>query len=202
MGSAGTSGLFEQFLRKLDVILSKKKIETSVDFLDEVSLQVSNVFNFNKKIMKDSEYKQPIYLEVLVGVQQDRGRPSELWHVYPSGYRELEKGAVVIGSGEPYGELFLKKLWNGKLNMFETANIGCFVIKLIECCRLDTSIGGKPQGFVIPDLPMESRLKKMKKSELRKFEIREMEAKNQFEKKMERKANELLHFIKKLKITE
>lgn len=163
MGSAGTSGLFDQFLKRLDEAIEKKKPKTIPSFLDEVSIQVSGTFEFNKKIMKEERERRNLYLEVLVAVQNIDGGASELWHVYPNGYKELESGAVVIGSGEDYGELFLKKLWNPNLDMFQTSGLGCFVIRLIDHCKLDTSIGGKPQVFFIPDMPDLEKSKKTSK---------------------------------------
>lgn len=201
MGSAGTSGLFDQFLKRIDEAVSKKKPKTIQEFLDEVSLQVSNVFDFNRKIMKNEDDKRRLYLEVLIGVQNTDGKKAELWHIYPNGYKELEKGAKVIGQGEDYGELFLKTCWNEKLTTGETANLGMFVIKLIDHLRLDTSVGGRPQTFCIPDYPNPKTLKILSKKDKKLFNVQAFDARSKSEKEMEKKVDKLIKFIKELDIT-
>ncbi len=201
MGSAGTSGLFDQFLKRLDISVSKKKLKTIQDFLDEVSLQVSDVFEFNRKIIKNEDEKRGLYLEVLVGVQYSDGRKSELWHIYPNGYKELERKYTVIGQGENYGDLFVKTCWKESLNMFNIANLGCFIIRLIDHRRLDTSVGGKPHVFLIPDYPNPKKLKKISKHDKKDFEIRMIDARDKFERKLEKKVDRMIQFIKKLKLT-
>ena len=83
-------------------------------------------------------------------------RYSDLWVVDGRRPIKQESRYFGIGSGEPYGELFLSQLWNENLRMRDVAELGCFIIKVIERFQLDESVGVgelKPQVWFVPDNP-------------------------------------------------
>jgi hypothetical protein len=66
---------------------------------------------------------------------------------------------VVIGEGETVGRYFLKKYWKENLTMEQVAELGYFIIKVIERYNLEESVGlgntddifqKKPQIWFIP----------------------------------------------------
>lgn len=75
------------------------------------------------------------------------------------GHHPVEKYEA-IGSGQPYGEIFLKKLWKPSMGMMEAAELGYFIIKVIENYKLDAAVGLEyghdirhPQVGFLPDNP-------------------------------------------------
>lgn len=59
----------------------------------------------------------------------------------------------VLGSGEPYGTIFLNRFCKKEKDktMEEIATIGYFIIKYIERFELNDKVGGEPQIWLIPD---------------------------------------------------
>jgi hypothetical protein len=60
----------------------------------------------------------------------------------------------VIGTGAPYGSIFLKQNWAPNLTMKQVAELGYFIIKYIERYSLDLSVGvnnNKPQIWFMPN---------------------------------------------------
>ena len=60
---------------------------------------------------------------------------------------------ITIGTGSPYANLLLKKLWNKDLSMKEMAKIGKFVINHISEAGVDTYVGGGVQIVFVPNRP-------------------------------------------------
>jgi hypothetical protein len=59
-----------------------------------------------------------------------------------------------IGTGEPYGSIYLKQNWQPDMTTKQVAELGYFIIKYIEKFYLDLSVGvnvDKPQIWFIPD---------------------------------------------------
>lgn len=80
-----------------------------------------------------------------------------LKYVHPIGFAEGVRKYKVIGHGEPYGSFFLKQWWQPTMTMVEVAELGFFIIKYIQDCELDNTVGigsGFPQVFMIPQAPI------------------------------------------------
>ena len=60
---------------------------------------------------------------------------------------------MAIGSGSPYANLLLKKLWNSNLTMSKMAKLGKFIINLIADIQVDTYVGGGTQISLVPNFP-------------------------------------------------
>lgn len=104
-----------------------------------------------------SQYGNRLNLELLVGISRaDLGEKSLLYYFHDDGlYQHIDDDYKAIGA-EPYGEIYLKELWNPEMNMDQTAELGYFIIRYIEKFRLDLTVGTggdrpHPQVRFIPD---------------------------------------------------
>jgi 20S proteasome alpha/beta subunit len=104
-----------------------------------------------------SQYGNRFNLELLVGISRaDLGEKSILYYFHDDGlYQHIDNDYKAIGA-EPYGEIYLKQLWNQEMNMDQTAELGYFIVRYIEKFRLDLTVGTggdrpHPQVRFIPD---------------------------------------------------
>lgn len=104
-----------------------------------------------------SQYANRFDLELLVAISRSKlGESSLLYYFHDDGlYQPINNDYKVIGAA-PYGEIYMKKIWNAKMNMDQTAELGYFVIRYIEKFQLDLSVGTggdkpRPQIHFIPD---------------------------------------------------
>ncbi|MGC1133027.1 MAG: hypothetical protein WA941_09400 [Nitrososphaeraceae archaeon] len=104
-----------------------------------------------------SQYGNRFNLELLVSISRaDYGEKSILYYFHDDGlYQHIDNDYKAIGA-EPYGEIYLKQLWNQEMNMDQTAELGYFIIRYIEKFRLDLTVGTggdrpHPQVRFIPD---------------------------------------------------
>ena len=85
--------------------------------------------------------------DLLIAIRSSHG--ILLKYVYPDGYSENVPAFKVIGFGEPYGLIFLRKLWHPDITMVEAAELGYRIITYIEKFELNGSVGlgsdGRPQ---------------------------------------------------------
>ncbi len=106
------------------------------------------------KITQQLPYKD---YDILFGIS---GKPSYLKHMFSDGGIESIMEYVVIGIGEMVSRFLLKKYWRKDMTMKQAAELGYFIIKVIERYNLDESVGldkindhfeNKPQIWFIPD---------------------------------------------------
>ena len=146
-GFAGIRGSYELFIMNMMDYLNKNGSMNPNEFLlkaRDITLK-----------LKSYDY------EVLFGVSNTvTNNSSYLKHMYPDGKTESIRTYIVIGQGEPVGRYFLKKYWKENLNMKQVAELGYFIIKIIERYNLEESVGlgntddifqKKPQIWFIPD---------------------------------------------------
>ena len=67
--------------------------------------------------------------------------PSSLKLFYPDGRMETVTTFKAVGSGAPYGSIFLQKLWHPSMTMEQVAELGYFVIRYIQETELDFTVG-------------------------------------------------------------
>ncbi len=92
--------------------------------------------------------------EILIAART--GAKSELYIVSGIGGHSNVAEYQTIGSGSPYAELFLKKLWKRNMGMKKVAEVGYFLIKMVEKFELEATVGvesGHPQVWFLPDNP-------------------------------------------------
>jgi hypothetical protein len=120
-----------------------------VQYLSELEEIVRSV-NHSKYGLEASSY-----IDCLVGVwTHDRG--AKLAYISSSGLQSDVEDYRVIGSGEPYSEVFLRSLLKPgqRVEMNEFARIGFFIIKWLDRFQVDKGTGpggGWPMLQFIPD---------------------------------------------------
>ena len=193
MGSSGIGGLYKDFQnriisRVLDIERDRKErglTESIITNDEQFSVLVSNVIREMHEIYDDDRHLIVNNL-MIIGVTRIGSGEAQLTTYNPYGFPEPVNKYRAIGHGEPYGSLFLKKLWNPKMTMEEVAKLGVFIIKFIDYMHLDNSVGFSeeypPQVVYIPHVPMlevnenlskEERQKAIE-SQFEKYKIREL----------------------------
>lgn len=149
--AAGPTGLFDKFRRKIvasNIKNSEKYAQDAENFVKDVE---DIVYELNQKYLDRINY-QP--LELLIGMGQTT-RP-HLQHITPRGVGQMVRNYQPIGSGSPYGSLFVKMAWTENLDSLQCAALGYFIIKLIEGKELDSYVGVKdyePTIAILPNAP-------------------------------------------------
>ena len=167
-GAAGNMAYFESFRTRVRNRLQERGIVSPSQFLplvEEVHAELLRIYGGN--VAGD--------LDVLIAEQiEDK---SELHYVGAFGGHIPITEYDTIGRGRPYGSLFLDLLWKPDMTMKQVAELGYFVIALVERHFLDATIGigdGHPQVFFIPDhhrvirLASEPELDSMRKSKTKR----------------------------------
>jgi 20S proteasome alpha/beta subunit len=161
LGSSGSTVLYDKF--RQESFLAAQKYKGNIQWLP----YLEDIEDVTKRLNKRYA-SQKLEFEVLVAVQtKDVG--AQLQHILPAGYGDRVKKYRVIGSGEPYGSIFLKKHWRREMVMQDVAELGYFIIRNIEENILDGKVGlGKsrhPQIYYIPS-DKESNVREASEAEL------------------------------------
>ncbi len=80
-----------------------------------------------------------------------RTNSAYLFHLHIGGYRQKVKNFDIIGHGAPYALPFLRAVYSPEITMDQVIKLCIFILKLIDKCDVDTTVGGKPQIYQIPD---------------------------------------------------
>jgi 20S proteasome alpha/beta subunit len=142
-GSSGDAGMFELFRGYVTDYVNTHRGE--INFQNAVVKLALCVLKINK------EYGFPPNLYDILVATQPPDKPSTLKLIQGSGTPYTIKNYQVIGSGSPYGQVFLKKRWRPEMTMQQVAELGYFIIKYIENYRLNFTVGGTPTIWFIPD---------------------------------------------------
>lgn len=161
MGAAGIGGLYKDFQNRIiegakEIDLEKRQRGIPLTpSEEEFSLLV------NKTIREmHSDYDSDRHLIInnlmIIGATRINSGKAQLTTFNPYGFPEPVNNYRAIGHGEPYGAIFLKKMWNSSMTMEQTAKLGIFIIKFIQDMKLDNSVGYTqdylPQVIFIPDI--------------------------------------------------
>lgn len=165
MGSAGIGGLSREFQnRVITAILRIEKyrleegrernfppITTEAEF----SVLVSKVIREMHDDYGEDSYMISSNLMILCG-SRIGSQTAQLTTFTGYGFPEPVDGIRAIGHGEPYGSIFIKKMWKHHMTMEQVAKLGLFIIKFIDDMELDSSVGFskdcQPQIVYIPDV--------------------------------------------------
>jgi 20S proteasome alpha/beta subunit len=95
-------------------------------------------------------YKRPLQILVASG-----NIPSaELNYIDSEGFLTSKRRTYIsIGSGSPYANFILKKIWNKDLTMDKMAKIGKLIIEIVAESKIDTFVGDGTQIVFVPDKP-------------------------------------------------
>lgn len=152
IGASGNTGLTQSF--KNEAFKAAQMEGKPVNTSEEVFVYSSNkeavaYLDYLKKLQQVIDGMNTIEINALVSAQtQDKGATLHL--IQPKG-EPTEVDYYAIGIGSHYGAIFLKKCWNKKWTMMQTAKLGAFIIKYIEDFKLNAAIGGLPQIWLIPN---------------------------------------------------
>ncbi len=162
-GSSGTAGMFElyrnhviDYVKNLSSFPAQLKRLQSGNTHESLELKLSE-FTQNINNRFHLHYSG---FEVLAARQQP-GAATVLTHFNQDGLPDTILTYKPIGSGAPYGSIFLKQIWKPEMSMEQVAELGYFIIKYIEHFELDLAVGvesnaanypnNHPQIWFVPD---------------------------------------------------
>jgi 20S proteasome alpha/beta subunit len=161
MGASGIGGLYKDFqnriinsTRKIDFEKRQQGISLNPSE-EEFSVLVNNVI---RDMHRDYEDDRHLIINnlMIIGATRISSGKAQITTYNPYGFPEPVNNYRAIGHGEPYGAIFLKKMWNVNMSMEQTAKLGLFIIKFIQDMKLDNSVGFTqdylPQVVYIPDV--------------------------------------------------
>lgn len=169
LGASGVVGLYDKFRTEIFSILQQNPNMKPSEFISESERLV---FELNRKYV---ERTRGGTIELLVA--NGKLLTGELQYVSPNGVGEVVRRYQMIGSGEPYAEFFLKKLWRQNMTMREVAILGWAILKIIEENALDEAVGVKeevPQIVFVPDWETDLDLDKLPVEQKNKFATRQI----------------------------
>jgi 20S proteasome alpha/beta subunit len=151
IGYSGAKRIFESFRNDIiDCITSHRDTYKEYPAITKIYSEIKEI------IYKLSQRYRGESFDLLVGVSWEKSydNRSQLNYFYYDGTMELVMDYKAIGTGEPYGSIYLKQNWQPDMTMKQVAELGYFIIKYIEKFYLDLSVGvnaDKPQIWFIPD---------------------------------------------------
>ena len=164
IGASGEVSLFDAFRERIRPIVREYRSIKDINWL------LKKIEDTTQKVNSEYEYKvHSRNFDLLVAIHIPELGTS-LKYVYPYGYHENVSSFRVLGLGEPYGLIFLRKLWRRDISMVEAAELGYRVIRYIEEFDLNGSVGigeDKPQIFFMSN---DGRLRKASESLLRRLD--------------------------------
>jgi 20S proteasome alpha/beta subunit len=177
MGASGASGLFSSFQNRMTVLVrDQESRRINLNDHEKLKTLAENVIREMHNIYEQDRYFLVNNLNVLMAI---RVKPMpELVNITGLGLPEPVNTIKVIGHGEPYGALFIKKMWNPNMTMEQTAKLALFVIKLIQDTQIDASVGYRtenlPQVYYLPNVIFPDSWYNLKTEEERKKMVQEM----------------------------
>jgi 20S proteasome alpha/beta subunit len=161
IGSSGISGMYKSFQTRMLLGLREIQFEISKGSRPDDITSEDNIELAEQVIHKMAEeYGSETMSRYFDALMVNRNRPTpELNRITGVGLPEPVVDYKVIGHGEPYGSVILKKIWKRNISMEDFAKIGCFVIHYIQRMKLDNSVGidfelnELPQVWFIPKIP-------------------------------------------------
>jgi len=155
MGASGLSGFYSSFQNRMAVdIANQEKLGTNLNDPSRLKMSAENVIRQMHDVYQHDRYLLMNNLNVLMALRVYQS--GELINYSGYGIPEPVNTVKVIGHGEPYGAMFLDKMWNKSMTMEQTAKLGLFVIKLIQDTKMDSSVGYNteflPQVYYLPDV--------------------------------------------------
>ncbi|MGB6533213.1 MAG: hypothetical protein WBF33_34415 [Candidatus Nitrosopolaris sp.] len=164
LGGAGSTPMLGNFtenvLRDAQNVAGVSSVSGAVYF-NPIKTEHPYHVDYNKFIRKieetvmtlDQRYRNTLgdmRFDALIATQTvDRG--ALLHYVYGERINEPINQYKVLGTGEPYGTIFLNRFWNKEKSMEEIAQLGHFIIRYIEKFELNSQIGGGSQIWFVPN---------------------------------------------------
>lgn len=150
---------FDKFLLELQSRIDDDAVATLQDVL----------YTVDGALMKINQLYGGTDIEVLIALQ---GEKSMLFHAINTGYSEEVKSHFVIGHGEPYGSLFTRNLIPKNPTITQAVEFGVMIVEFFNRFKLDTSVGGDAQVWIVPDLP--ENIRELTEEQQKKYYIRRL----------------------------
>ncbi len=168
VGGAGTREIIDKFNERVPDILEERKLQSYEEqkkVNSQIKLEEVNPYKRAYMFLEDCENlllqlknkhifseQQHLHSSILVAVLVDR--KVELHYLDTVNCLDSKRTTYkCIGSGRPYAEFLLKKLWDKNLTMKEMAKIGKFIINLISEMEVDNNVGHGTQIIFSPNIP-------------------------------------------------
>jgi 20S proteasome alpha/beta subunit len=120
MGASGASGLYASFQNRMEVTVREQEAKgIKLNDHEKLKTLAENVVREMHQIYEQDRYFLTNNLNVLMAIRV--GSTPELVNITGLGLPEPVNSIKVIGHGEPHGSLFIKKMWNDKMTMEQTA---------------------------------------------------------------------------------
>ncbi len=154
LGASGVSGLMDKFLYEMDFFLRSPNAK-GIDWrgfgyaLEDIA---SNLFERYRTRLEVDETVEigAYYFDVLFGCKPFETE-AKLYHLYRNGFNQEVKRFDIIGHGQPHALPFIKALYKESRTMNEMVKVAGFTLKLIDEAKIDLSVGGEPQIWLIPN---------------------------------------------------
>jgi 20S proteasome alpha/beta subunit len=166
VAGAGVGEVIDKFNERIPAVLEQRRILNYQAMKKEnpdANLEDAPFYFRAYEFLEDCEgllfelnekYKRSI--QILVG--SGNVEESDLNYIDSEGFLSSKRRTYIsIGSGSPYANLMLKKLWSKDLSMLEMAKIGKFIINYVAETNVDTYVGDGIQIVVLPNLPKEQK---------------------------------------------
>jgi 20S proteasome alpha/beta subunit len=171
MGASGISGFYSSFQNRMAVkVREQESQKINLNDHEKLKTLAENVMREMHQTYEQDRYLLIQNLNVLMAIRVFA--IAELTNFSGYGIPEPVNTIKVIGHGEPYGALFVDKIWDKNMTMEQVTKLALFVIKLIQDTKIDSSVGYNteflPQVYCIPDVRFPSGFKvsnPIKKSE-------------------------------------
>jgi 20S proteasome alpha/beta subunit len=151
IGYSGARRVFELFRNEIiDYVTAYRDAYHVHPTIAKLNTQITEIsYKLNNRYRHES-------FDLIAGApsQKNVDRRSHLDYFYPDGTMEPIDDYRAIGTGAPFGSIYLKQNWSEHMTMKQVAELGYFIIKYIERFHLDLAVGvndSKPQIWFVPD---------------------------------------------------
>jgi len=157
LGASGLVGLMDKFLyqmREWQKSDEATKIPYSWwQFLNVLEDITTTLFaRYGQRLGAEEEIQVGAFdFDVLCGCKEFKDKAT-IYHLYRNGFAQEVKTFDIIGHGTPHALPFIKTLYNQKRKMQDMAKVAAFTLKLIDEEKIDLTVGGSSQVYLIPDI--------------------------------------------------
>ena len=155
-GFAGNREPFEDLRMQLRLYAVEIGSKNERITADQLWLRIMDIIRATNQ-----RYGSRFNFDLLVGISTDNG--AIIRYFYQDGGSEDVDRYKAIGTGSPYGLIYLKTHWYKDITMDEAADLAYFIIRYIERFKLDLTVGTgedfpRPLIRFIPEKPSSNDL--------------------------------------------